>query len=162
MKIPLLPSIQIRVYNNCISSITIHCWNFLDENFPLLKSSWKEISKIQIEEDKLVLLSGTKKNYLKNSNQFVGFNGNKDNPISILIKNNNLHLDILIDPNTTVGKIDKIGISNVVAESALSTIVDNEDSVAAVDAEDKVNCYRNCWYERRLSFYFWKEWKKNY
>ncbi len=117
--------------------------NFLDENFPLLKSSWKEISKIQIEEDKLVLLSGTKKNYLKNSNQFVGFNGNKDNPISILIKNNNLHLDILIDPNTTVGKIDKIGISNVVAESALSTIVDNEDSVAAVDAEDKVNCYRN-------------------
>ena len=117
--------------------------NFLDENFPLLKSSWKEISKIQIEEDKLVLLSGTKKNYLKNSNQFLGFNGKKDNPISILIKNNNLHLDILIDPNTTVGKIDKLGISDVVAESALSTIVDNEDSVAAVDAEDKVNCYRN-------------------
>ena len=117
--------------------------NFLDENFPLLKASWKEISKIQIEEDKLVLLSGTKKNYLKNSDQFVGFNGKKDYPISILIKNNNLHLDILIDPNTTVGKIDKLGISDVVAESALSTIVDNEDSVAAVDAEDKVKCYRN-------------------
>ena len=117
--------------------------DFFNEIFPLLKTSWKEISKIQIEENKLVLFSGSSKDLLKNNNQFVGFNGDKDNPDSILIKNNNLHIDILIDSKTTVGEIDKANISDVIVESALSTIVDNEDSVAAVDAEDKVKCYRN-------------------
>ena len=117
--------------------------DFFNEIFPLLKTSWKEISKIQIEENKLVLLSGSSKDFLQNNNQFVGFNGDKSNPDSILIKNNNLHIDILIDSKTTVGEIDKANISDVIVESALSTIVDNEDSVAAVDAEDKVKCYRN-------------------
>ena len=117
--------------------------SFLDQNFPLTNSSWNEVSKIQIDEKKLVLYSGKNKDGLKNNNQFIGFNGSKDEPTSILIKNNNLHLDIVIDSNTTVGKIDNAGITDVIAESALSTIVDNEDSVAAVDAEDKVKCYRN-------------------
>ena len=117
--------------------------NFLDENFPLEKTSWKKISKIQIEDHSLVLFSETKKDYLKNKSQFIGFNGNEDNPNSILIKNNNLHIDIIIDSKTNVGKIDNASISDVIMESALSTIVDNEDSVAAVDAEDKVKCYRN-------------------
>ncbi len=117
--------------------------DFLDERFPLIKTSWKEISKIQIEENKLVLFSGSSKDLLKNNNQFVGFNGDKDSPDSILIKNNNLHIDILIDSKTEVGEIDKANISDIIVESALSTIVDNEDSVAAVDAEDKVKCYRN-------------------
>ena len=117
--------------------------DFLDENFPLSKTSWKNISKIEIDEKKLILFSGLNKDFLKNDSQFIGFNGNKENPTSILIQNNNLHLDILIDPNTQVGKIDKACIADVIAESALSTIVDNEDSVAAVDAEDKIKCYRN-------------------
>ena len=117
--------------------------SFLDQSFPLTNSSWSEVSKIQIDEKKLVLYSGKNKDSLKNNNQFIGFNGNKDEPTSILIKNNNLHIDIVIDSNTTVGKIDNAGITDVIAESALSTIVDNEDSVAAVDAEDKVKCYRN-------------------
>ncbi len=117
--------------------------DFLNENFPLIKNSWKEISKIQVEEKKLVFLSGSNKDYLKNNNQFIGFNGEKDKPDSILIRNNNLHIDILINSNTAVGKIDKANISDIFVESALSTIVDNEDSVAAVDAEDKVRCYRN-------------------
>ena len=116
---------------------------FLDESFPLLKKSWRDISEIQIEEKKLVLLSELNKDYLKDNNQFIGFNGEKNKPSSILIKNNNLHLDLVIDPSTEVGKVDKAGISDVIAESALSTIIDNEDSVAAVDAEDKVKCYRN-------------------
>ena len=117
--------------------------NFLDKRFPLLKTSWNDVSKIQIEDEKLLLFSGSNKHYLKDNGQFVGFNGNKDNPKSILIKNNNLHIDIQIDNTTPVGKIDIASISDVIVESALSTIVDNEDSVAAVDAEDKVKCYRN-------------------
>ena len=117
--------------------------NFLNEVTPLINTSWEEISKIKVIDDKLVLFSGEKKDYLKNSEQFVGFNGDKQNPNSILIKNNNLHLDIMINPGTEVGKIDKASISDVIIESALSTIVDNEDSVAAVDAKDKVKCYQN-------------------
>ncbi len=117
--------------------------SFLDENFPLTESSWTEISKIQVSEEKLILFNGSKKVSLKNNDQFIGYNGNKDNPNSILIKNNGLHIDIVIDANTEVGKIDKASISDVVVESALSTIVDNEDSVAAVDSIDKVKCYTN-------------------
>ena len=117
--------------------------SFLDENFPLTESSWTEISKIQISEEKLILFNGSKKVSLKNNDQFIGYNGNKANPNSILIKNNGLHIDIVIDASTEVGKIDKASISDVVVESALSTIVDNEDSVAAVDSIDKVKCYTN-------------------
>ncbi len=117
--------------------------DFLDESFPLLKTSWKKVSKIQIEGNKLVLCSGSNKDYLKDNDQFIGFNGDKESPSSILIKNNNLHIDILINSSTSVGKIDKAAISDIITESALSTIIDNEDSVAAVDAEDKVKCYRN-------------------
>ena len=117
--------------------------SFLDENFPLTESSWTEISKIQVSEEKLILFNGSKKVSLKNNDQFIGYNGNKDNPNSILIKNNGLHIDIVIDASTEVGKIDKASISDVVVESALSTIVDNEDSVAAVDSIDKVKCYTN-------------------
>tara|TARA_B100001248_G_scaffold142062_1_gene106669 strand:- start:2188 stop:4329 length:2142 start_codon:yes stop_codon:yes gene_type:complete len=117
--------------------------NFFDESVPLLEVSWKEITKFEIHGDKLVVFSESKKDFLKNNDQFIGFNGTKENPSSILIKNNNLHIDILIDKNTPVGKLDKASVSNVVVESALSTIVDNEDSVAAVDAEDKVKCYKN-------------------
>ena len=117
--------------------------NFLDENIPLLKNSWKEVSKIQIDDNKLVLLVGSKREYLRNDDQFLGFNGDKSNPNSILLKNNNLHIDIIIDENSDVGKIDNACISEIFVESALSTIVDNEDSVTAVDADDKVKCYRN-------------------
>ena len=117
--------------------------DFLDESFPLLTISWKKISKITINEEKLVLFSDSQKYYLKNNSQFIGFTGKKDAPKSILIKNNNLHVDILINSQTPVGMIDNASISDVIVESALSTIVDNEDSVAAVDAKDKVKCYRN-------------------
>ena len=106
--------------------------NFLDKIFPLAKDSWKNISNISINN-----LS------LKNKDQLIGYNGSKDNPSSILLKNNNLHVDIIIDPKSKIGNTDKAHISNIIVESAISTIVDNEDSVAAVNAEDKVKCYRN-------------------
>ena len=117
--------------------------NFLDEAAPLTNTRWKDISDIKIKEENVVFFTLEKENYLKNKKQFIGFNGEKNKPTSILIKNNNLHLDILIDPTHMIGKSDKASIADVVVESALSTIIDNEDSVAAVDGEDKVKCYRN-------------------
>jgi malate synthase len=105
---------------------------FLDKTFPLNNDSWENISKVSINNLNL-----------KNKNQLVGYNGSRDNPSSLLLKNNNLHVDIIIDANSKIGGTDKAHISDVVVESAISTIVDNEDSVAAVDAEDKVRCYRN-------------------
>jgi len=117
--------------------------NFLDETAPLSNSSWQNVSKIEIRDEDVVFIVDNKENVLKNKNQFTGYNGKKSNPSSILIKNNNLHIDILIDSNHMIGKSDKASISDVVVESALSTIIDNEDSVAAVDGEDKVKCYRN-------------------
>jgi len=106
--------------------------NFLDKNFPLNNDSWKNISSISTDGLDL-----------KNKNQLIGYNGSRDNPSSLLLKNNNLHVDIIIDAKSTIGSSDKANISDVIIESAISTIVDNEDSVAAVDAEDKVRCYRN-------------------
>ena len=117
--------------------------DFLDNVSPLDSGSWKEITKIKIDKNNLCLLINDKEQTLKNKNQFIGFLGEKDNPNSILLKNNNLHIDIKINPNSNIGKKDKAGIIDIVLESAISTIIDNEDSVAAVDGADKVNCYRN-------------------
>jgi malate synthase len=117
--------------------------DFLDSVTPLNEGSWKDISKIQIDDENFFLFIGEKKCSLRNKDQFIGFKGQKENPVSVLIKNNNLHIDIIIDSNSMIGKTDKANIADVIIESAISTIVDNEDSVAAVDAEDKVKCYRN-------------------
>jgi malate synthase len=106
--------------------------DFLDKNFSLNNDSWKNISEISVNNLNL-----------KNKDQLLGYNGSRDNPTSLLLKNNNLHVDIIIDAKSKIGSTDKANISDVVIESAVSTIVDNEDSVAAVDAEDKVKCYRN-------------------
>ncbi len=117
--------------------------SFLDKIIPLETSSWKEISNFIINEEGLVLVANKTNKNLKNKNQFIGYRGDKKNPSSILLKNNNLHIDIIIDPNSAIGKNDLAKISDVVIESAISTIIDNEDSVAAVDSEDKIRCYRN-------------------
>ena len=116
---------------------------FLDETFPIDQLSWSEVSKIKIKDRELIFLNDKDEKYLKNKDQFIAFNGEKEKPNKILFKNNNLHIEISIDPNQTVGKLDKANISDIVVESAISTIIDNEDSVAAVDDEDKVKCYRN-------------------
>ena len=140
----VIPGEKFKNYNpERANKVIEYVRNFLDECVPLTEGSWKEISKILVEEKKLVFLKGSKKNYLKNDDQFIGYKGQKNNPSSILIKNNKLHIDILINSKSDVGKNDMASISDVIVESAISTIVDNEDSVAAVDAEDKVKCYRN-------------------
>ncbi len=117
--------------------------NFLDKIFPLNNGSWKDVTNIQIKNKELALSIGDKVNNLKNVKQFVGFNGKEIEPSSVLLKNNNLHIDIIIDKTNMIGKNDKAHIADFIIESAVSTIIDNEDSVAAVDADDKVKCYRN-------------------
>ena len=117
--------------------------NLLDQIAPLEKSSWNEITEIKIKNRDLIFLIGNEEKYLKDKNQFIAFNGEKGKLKTFLIKNNNLHIEISLDPSHLVGKLDKASISDVVVESAISTIIDNEDSVAAVDDEDKVKCYRN-------------------
>ena len=126
-------AIKINSYNPVRGGKVIeYAKNFLDKTFPLNNDSWKNISKVSINNLNL-----------ENKNQLVGYNGSKDNPSSLLFKNNNLHVDIIIDAKSKIGSTDKAHISDIIIESAISTIVDNEDSVAAVDAEDKVKCYRN-------------------
>ncbi len=117
--------------------------NFLDKAAPLEKFNWSEITQIKIKKNDLVFLVGKEEEYLKDKRQFIAYNGEKEKPKTILIKNNNLHIEISVDPNHLVGKLDNSSISDVVVESAISTIIDNEDSVAAVDDEDKIKCYRN-------------------
>ena len=116
---------------------------FLDNTFPISDASWKKITKIKINEKNLVFQVNEVNYNLKDNSQFVGYTGDDENISSLLLKNNNLHTDIIINPNSIIGKKDKAGITDLIVESAISTIVDNEDSVAAVDAKDKVRCYRN-------------------
>jgi malate synthase len=123
--------------------VIIYGRNFLDKSVPLFNASWKEITEIKIKNEDVKFLTSTKEIFLKDKKQFIGFNGEKNKPSSILFKNNSLHIDVLIDSNHMIGKSDKASISDIILESALSTIIDNEDSVAAVDGEDKVKCYRN-------------------
>ena len=117
---------------------------FLNQIAPLEKSDWSKVINLKIEKSNLILeIENKSKTCLKNKEKFVGYNGIKENPSSILLKNNYLHIEIKIDPEHVIGKNDKAHISDVVIESAISTIMDLEDSVAAVDSEDKIRCYRN-------------------
>ncbi|MFP3440689.1 malate synthase G, partial [Pantoea sp. SIMBA_133] len=90
-----------------------------------------------------VYFSDNNESVLLNQDQFVGYQGNENNPDAVLLKNNDIHLEIQIDPSNPIGKTDPSGIKDVYVESAITTIMDFEDSVAAVDAEDKVLVYRN-------------------
>jgi malate synthase len=117
--------------------------NLLDKYAPLKKSSWKDISEIpQVNNNRLNL-------NLKNPKQFVGYVKKSNNLSSLLLINNNLHIDIVFDLDGTLevnnpeGNQDKAAIHDIFLESAISTICDHEDSVAAVDAEDKVFGYKN-------------------
>jgi malate synthase len=118
--------------------------NFLDEHFPLSQGSYNDVSSFSLVDNSLSM--GTVSGELialKDTAQFQGYLGSAENPSGILLKNNNLHAEIQIDPSHSVGATDKAGIKDVLLESAVTTIQDCEDSVAAVDGEDKVEVYRN-------------------
>ena len=118
--------------------------NFLDESVPLSSVSYSEVTGFSVENGVLkVSTSDQSSDALKDNEQLVGYSGDSDNPSSILLKNNNLHIEIQVDKEDSVGKDDPAGIKDVMVESAVTTIQDLEDSVAAVDAEDKTIAYRN-------------------
>jgi len=116
---------------------------FFDKHIPINGTSWKNITALKIIDKDLVILKDDYEYKLKDKNKFIGHRGDVNKPSAIIIKNNNLHFEIIINPKAFSAAHDIAGISDVIAESAVSTICDNEDSVAAVDAEDKVACYRN-------------------
>ena len=118
--------------------------NFLDEHFALNNASYSDVNSFCIREGRLeVGLNNGESVGLINSEQFQGYQGSADQPSGVLLKNNNLHAEIQIDPSHSVGETDPAGIKDVLLESAITTIQDCEDSVAAVDGEDKVAVYRN-------------------
>jgi len=117
--------------------------NFLDKYFPIDSLSWKDLTSLSIKDGKLIIHKDGKENKLKNLDKFIGHRGGSDKPSAIILKNNNLHIEIIINPKAFSATHDVAGISDIIVEAAISTICDNEDSVAAVDAEDKVICYRN-------------------
>ncbi len=122
-----------------------YCRHVLDRCAPLKKGSHVGSTGYKINKDGELVVSlaegGTAK--LADKSQLVGWQGEAKKPSAVLLKHNGLHLEIQIRPDTPIGKTDAAGVSDLVIESALSTILDLEDSVAAVDAEDKVLAYRN-------------------
>jgi len=121
-----------------------YCRYVLDRCAPLKSGSHIDSTGYAVKGGKLVVtLKGGKTSGLKDAKQFVGYTGDAKAPASVLFVHNGLHLDLQIDKTTPIGKTDPAGVSDLIAEAALSTILDLEDSVAAVDAEDKVLAYSN-------------------
>ena len=118
--------------------------NFMNENFPLSNGTYQEIAAFQIADGNLeITLKDQTKVTLADNDKFVGYSGDVENPSGILMKNNNLHIEVQIDREDSVGKDDLAGIKDILVESAVTTIQDCEDSVAAVDGEDKATVYSN-------------------
>jgi malate synthase len=117
---------------------------FLDEAAPLAAGTHVDSTGYKIVDGKLVVaLKGGSNTGLRNDAQLIGFHGDAAAPTAILLKNNGLHFEIQVDASTPVGQTDAAGLKDILMEAALTTIMDCEDSVAAVDADDKVVIYRN-------------------
>ncbi|WP_026581204.1 malate synthase G [Bacillus sp. J33] len=117
---------------------------FLDSTVPLTNGSHKDAVQYKVEDRKLaVVLSNGETAGLQDETKFAGYQGDREQPSAVLFKNNGLHFEIQIDRSHPIGKTDDAGVKDVLLEAAVTTIMDCEDSVAAVDAEDKVIVYRN-------------------
>ena len=117
---------------------------FLDKALPLSNGSHIESTNYSVVDGALLItLRDSSQTTLANPSQLIGYQGEAQNPTVVLLKNNDLHIELHIDHHHMIGQADKAGLKDVVLEAALTTIMDCEDSVAAVDAEDKVQVYRN-------------------
>jgi len=117
---------------------------FLDKALPLTNGSHIESTNYSVVDGALLItLRDSSQTTLANPSQLIGYQGEAQNPTVVLLKNNDLHIELHIDHHNMIGQADKAGLKDVVLEAALTTIMDCEDSVAAVDAEDKVQVYKN-------------------
>ncbi|MBV9352760.1 MAG: malate synthase G [Mycobacterium sp.] len=118
---------------------------FLDDAVPLSSGSYTDATGFKVDDGQLLVeLQGDElSSGLADLDQFAGYTGEAESPTSVLLVNHGLHIEILIDPESPIGKTDSAGVKDVILESAVTTIIDFEDAVAAVDADDKVRAYRN-------------------
>jgi len=116
---------------------------FFDKHIPIEGTSWKNIANLKVFNKDLIITKDDYQYKLKDKNKFIGHRGDANKPSAVIIKNNNLHFEIIINPKAFSAAHDIAGISDIIIESAVSTICDNEDSVAAVDSNDKIVCYKN-------------------
>lgn len=116
----------------------------LDQLAPLALGSHSEVGHYQVSDQQLLItLTDGTDTHLQHADKFVGYTGSQQAPDAILLKNNGLHVEIQIDRDNAIGKTDPAGVKDLLVEAAVTTIMDCEDSVAAVDAEDKCEVYRN-------------------
>ncbi|WP_367105346.1 malate synthase G [uncultured Psychrobacter sp.] len=125
------------------AAVVAYAKEFLDDNFALASGSYTDATGFKVVDGKLEIMQGDNSTQLQNPEKFVGYVGDAQSPSGVLLKNNNLHAEIQIDSNHPVGKDDPAGIKDILLESAVTAIQDGEDSVAAVDAAEKVEVYRN-------------------
>ncbi len=116
---------------------------FLDENFKLKNASWDKVTQITIDNHMLKIKTNKGDTEIEDIEKYIGYRLKENKVSAIILKNNNLHIEIIINPGAFSAKGDPAGISDIIVESAISTICDHEDSVAAVDSEDKIIGYRN-------------------
>ena len=125
------------------AAVVAYAKQFLDDNMALASGSYNEATGFKVINGQLEIALGDNSTLLQDPSKFVGYVGSEEQPTAILLKNNNLHVEIQIDANNIIGKDDPAHIKDVILESAVSAIQDLEDSIAAVDADGKVNAYRS-------------------
>ncbi len=125
------------------AAVVAYAKAFLDNHFGLEIGSFSDVTGFSVVDGSLVIAQGDNQTALQDLSKFAGFAGDAAAPTGILLSNHNLHVEIQIDPQSPIGKDDPAGIKDILMESAVSAIQDLEDSIAAVDAEEKVAAYRN-------------------